>query len=98
MFHINHFRVISLLEGLSFLALLFAAMPAKYYFGLPEAVSVVGMAHGLLFMMFVLMATLVALRHAWSDRYTLMVIICGILPFACFFLDKSLKRQVEALA
>lgn len=98
MLNINTFRVISMVEGLSFLILLFIAMPAKYHFGYPQAVSVAGLGHGLLFMLFFFMAVMMGQRHAWSDRYTLMVIIAGVLPFGCLFLKKSLKRQAEAVA
>ncbi len=96
MLNINHFRHISLLEGLSFLALLFVAMPAKYLFGFPEAVSVIGWAHGLLFMTYIFMASVLAARLGWTERYTLLVFAASIVPFACFFLNPSLRRQVEA--
>ncbi|WP_323668520.1 DUF3817 domain-containing protein, partial [Aliarcobacter butzleri] len=38
-------------ERLSFLILLFIAMPLKYFVGLPIAVKIVGMAHGVLFIL-----------------------------------------------
>lgn len=43
---IAKFRLIGLLEGLSFLVLLFIAMPLKYMAGEPMAVKIVGMTHG----------------------------------------------------
>jgi integral membrane protein len=46
---LKRFRLVATLEGISFLVLLFVAMPLKYFAGMPKAVSVVGMAHGLLF-------------------------------------------------
>jgi integral membrane protein len=45
---LKNFRILSLIEGLSLLVLLFVAMPAKYHFGFNDAVSYTGMAHGLL--------------------------------------------------
>lgn len=96
MLNIKIFRVVSLVEGLSFLVLLFIAMPAKYHFGYPEAVSVVGMTHGLLFSLFFFMTILLGQRRGWSERYSLFVILAGVLPFGWIVLDKSLKRQVTA--
>ncbi|MDH4303765.1 MAG: DUF3817 domain-containing protein, partial [Nitrospira sp.] len=63
---IGKFRVTALAEGSSFLLLLFIAMPMKYFMGMPLAVRVVGLIHGLLFLAYV--AQLVKLRttHQWD--------------------------------
>jgi len=90
---LNNFRIISLIEGLSFLVLLFVAMPLKYYWGYPEAVSMVGMTHGLLFVAYVIMAGMVGQRQGWSDRFTLVVVLAGMLPFGCFVLEHRLKKE-----
>ena len=50
---LKDFRVISLLEALSFVILLLIAMPIKYILGNPELVRVVGMAHGILFVLYI---------------------------------------------
>ena len=49
-------RLISLVEGVSFLLLLGVAMPLKYLAGIPEVVTVVGAAHGVLFILYALAA------------------------------------------
>jgi len=46
-------RLVTWLEGLSLLTLLFVAMPLKHVFGMPLAVRVVGSVHGLLFLLFI---------------------------------------------
>jgi hypothetical protein len=51
---VNRLRVIGIYEGISYLVLLFIAMPLKYFADLPKAVTYVGWAHGLLFVMFIL--------------------------------------------
>lgn len=98
MLSLNSFRIVSMIEGLSFLVLLFVAMPAKHIYGHPEAVSVAGLTHGLLFLLFFFMATTLGQRQKWPDRYLLLVILAGVMPFGCFFLEKSLKRRVAAVA
>ncbi|RYZ34498.1 MAG: DUF3817 domain-containing protein, partial [Myxococcaceae bacterium] len=50
---LRQLRLIAFLEGLSFLGLLFVAMPVKYLLGQPLAVRVAGSVHGLLFLLFV---------------------------------------------
>ena len=56
---LGRFRVISAIEGLSYVLLVFIAMPLKYGLDLPQMVKVLGMAHGVLFMAFVLALVLV---------------------------------------
>ena len=90
---LNNFRIISLIEGLSFLVLLFVAMPLKYQWGYPEAVSMVGMTHGVLFMAYVILAGVVGQRQGWSDRFMFVVVLAGMLPFGCFVLEQRLKKD-----
>lgn len=99
MSYINKFRLVSLLEGVSFLLLLFVAMPLKYQMGVPQAVTVMGWAHGLLFIAYVSMAMNLSNRQGWSGMFSTMVVLAGMVPFACFFLEKRLKKEVpqEAL-
>ena len=63
---IGRLRLISVLEGLSFLALLFIAMPFKYLFGEPLLVRYVGMAHGVLFILFVVALLESSKRYEWE--------------------------------
>ena len=52
---IGRLRVISIVEGISFIVLLLIAMPMKYIWGMPNAVTVVGMVHGVLFLLWCLL-------------------------------------------
>ncbi len=94
---IGRLRLIGLIEGISFLVLLFIAMPLKYAAGLPEAVKYVGWAHGALFMLFI-----VALIHAsseteWSLTKIAGAFVASVVPFGTFVLDRTLKRDEAAL-
>ena len=44
------FRLVAFLEGMSYLLLLFVAVPIKYQMGDPTYVQMLGMPHGLFFM------------------------------------------------
>ena len=44
------FKIVSYLEGISYLLILFVTMPLKYIWDMPEANMVIGMAHGVLFL------------------------------------------------
>ena len=83
------FRVISLLEALSFLVLLLVAMPVKYILGNPELVRIVGMAHGILFVLYILGALLFKNKLNWSNQILVVVILCSIIPLGPFYVDRK---------
>lgn len=94
---VSWLRRISLVEGVSFLLLLGIAMPLKYLGGVPQAVTVVGWAHGLLFIL-----VLHALSQAMSlDRWSLgrsaAVVMAALLPAGPFVLDRRMRAwEAEA--
>jgi len=92
------FRILSLIEGVSLLVLLFIAMPAKYQFGISGVVPVVGLTHGCLWLAYLVMSLAVSHQRQWSVGFWLMSLAASVLPFACFVLEKKLKRMDEAVA
>ncbi|MEX1025021.1 MAG: DUF3817 domain-containing protein [Planctomycetota bacterium] len=89
-------RVVSLLEGLSYLALVFVAMPLKYAWGEPGAVRVVGMAHGVLFVAFVL-ALVLATRAARLGLGTqARLFVLSLIPFGFVLIEKQLAGLSDA--
>jgi integral membrane protein len=91
---LTRLRIVGLLEGVSFLLLLGVAMPLKYYADYPMAVTVVGAAHGALFILFGL-ATLDAWVKVrwWSALWTLAAFVASVLPFGTFVLDGAMRRR-----
>ena len=92
----SHLRSVAFLEGLSYLLLLFVAMPLKYLGDLPIAVSVVGPIHGALFawlgMLVVGGLTSRGRPMSWSVR----IMVAALLPFGMFVIDRGLKAEVNA--
>lgn len=85
------FRTLSLIEGLSLLALLFIAMPAKYQFGYDIAVFYAGITHGVLFLSYLVASLAVSHSQGWSILRWLMVFSAGVVPFGFIFVDRQLK-------
>ena len=83
------FRVISLLEALSFVILLLVAMPIKYILGNPELVRIVGMAHGILFVLYILGALLLKKKLNWSNQILVVIILCSIIPLGPLYIDRK---------
>lgn len=89
---LGQLRLIAFLEGLSLIILLFVAMPLKYQFDMPAMVRYVGMAHGLLFVAYVIYVILARTEFKWSWGKTLLAIILSIVPFGTFWADAKLFK------
>jgi integral membrane protein len=85
-------RRIALIEGISFLILLCIAMPLKYIAHIPQAVLVVGWAHGVLFIIFCVALLRTKLVAGWPLSRCAVVFIAALLPFGPFVID---RRMVE---
>ena len=90
------FRKVAIAEGVSFLVLLFIAMPLKYLAHWPLAVTVVGGLHGLLFVAFGVMAVEVKGEYKKNFRWLMRAGLASILPFGTFVMDKQWKKEEEA--
>lgn len=86
---IKSFRLISYLEGISYLLILFVTMPLKYLLDIPEPNKFIGYAHGGLFMIYILFAFLVKFRKQWNIKILAIVLLCSIIPFATFWMDRK---------
>lgn len=86
------FRIISFIEGLSLITLLFIAMPAKYQFGV-DLVAIAGPVHGALWLAFLPMLEMVSRREAWAKSTWNYALITSVLPFGCFFLEKRFRNN-----
>ena len=95
---IGRFRLVSLLEGVSFLVLLGIAMPLKYAAGIPEAVRYVGWAHGVLFVLFILALLSASTAGRWPLTKIAGAFIASVVPFGAFVLERRLRDEERALA
>ena len=96
--NIQTLRIIGLLEGISFLLLLFIAMPMKYMLDNPVLVKYVGMGHGVLFMLFLIVLFTVCEKQKWSIYMFILGLIASILPFGTFVFDRKLKNFEQPIA
>ena len=92
------FRAIALLEGLSFLFLLFVSMPLKYMMGITEFSFFIGMTHGVLFVIYIVLALEIVIRRHITALQFIRVFIASIIPFGTFFNEGMLKKQQEKFA
>ena len=87
------FKKIAVAEGISYLALLFVAMPLKYFAGMPLAVKYTGWAHGVLFVLYAAFVVMCWMEYKWKFGKTVVIFLASLLPFAPFFVDRNLKEE-----
>jgi integral membrane protein len=83
------FRVIAFLEGVSYLLLLFIATPVKYIGNDPQYVKMLGMPHGVLFIMYIILAFMIKAEYKWNSRQFSVILIASLIPFGTFYVDKK---------
>ena len=88
-------RIIAFLEGLSYLALLFIAMPIKYLYNKPDAVKHTGMAHGVLFVAYVVVLLIVHVVYKWKLSQSFWAFVASLVPFGTFYADKKWFREIK---
>jgi integral membrane protein len=87
------FRIIAFLEGLSYVLLLGIATPLKYLANDPQYVNLLGMPHGILFILYLVFAFWLKPEYAWNKREFIWVILASIIPFGTLYIDhKYLKN------
>lgn len=90
---LKRFRVVSYIEGLSYLVLLFIAMPIKYIGENPYPVKVIGMTHGVLFILFVLVLWDAMRKYEWNTNFSSKLFIYSLIPFGSFVIERKVKAS-----
>ena len=90
----NVFRLISFLEGISYLLLLFIAVPIKYFQGDATYVKMLGMPHGILFMGYIILVILIQKQMKWNLKTMGVVALASVIPFGTFYVDKKYLRSL----
>lgn len=93
--NIGRLRIIGFLEGISFLILVFIALPTKYYLENPSITQTLGPIHGALFILFIINTLSVSIEQNWKFQTTTWkVILACFIPFGTFFIDKKILRKL----
>lgn len=86
---VGRFRLIAFVEGVSYLILLFVAMPLKYFFEQPQAVRSVGTVHGVFFIGYVLLLALSKVEYRWDNTKMWLLLLVSLIPFGNFYADSK---------
>lgn len=89
---LGRLRIIAFAEGISYL-LLGVTMILKYGYDMPQPNYVVGMAHGVLFLVYVILLGQVALTYKWSWIKTSLAFLASLIPLGTFWAEIRLFRD-----
>lgn len=87
------FRITALLEGISYILLLFVAVPIKYFAEDPQYVKLLGMPHGVLFMAYIALAIWLKPEYKWNNKTFIIVLLASIIPFGTFYVEKKFLKN-----
>ncbi|NVJ88004.1 MAG: DUF3817 domain-containing protein [Flavobacteriaceae bacterium] len=86
------FRIVSFLEGISYLLLMSLGLYFKYVLNDPSFVKLFGMPHGILFMLYIILAVLFRSEIKWKSKDFTIILLASIIPFGTFYVDKKYLR------
>ncbi len=85
-------RIIAWCEGISYL-LFGISMPLKYAFDIPEPNYVIGMAHGILFMIYNILILGFATKTKWKIKEVILLCFLSLVPFGTFYGDSKYLKN-----
>ena len=89
---IKIFRILAFLECVSYILLLFIAVPIKYLLDDPTYVKLLGMPHGILFVVYIIFSVIGKNKFKWSYKEFFIVSTASLIPFGTFYVDKKYLR------
>ena len=87
--NIKYFKIVAILEGISYLVLLGIGTPLKHFTGNDIIVRTTGMPHGILFVLYVILALLFIKPQKWSIKDTAIILLASLIPFGTFYVDRK---------
>jgi len=83
------FRIVALLEGVSYILLMTIGLYFKYLLNDDTYVKLLGMPHGVLFMLYILIAFLLRKQEQWSFINFVIILFASLIPFGTFYIDRK---------
>ena len=99
----NAYRVLALLVGVLLAFCSLVALPLKYLaaegsnlqqFG--ESASILWVAHGWAFMIYVVVAFLLSRKAGWTVGFTVVALAAGLIPLLIFWVEHRVTQKMRA--
>lgn len=92
---LTRFRFAAFVTGFGLLGLV-VVMIIRYGYGDPTPSAVYSPVHGVIYMIYLVLAIDLGLKARWSVKGTLLVLIAGCIPFVSFVAERMVTRRVSA--
>ena len=83
------FRIVAFLEGVSYILLMTIGLYFKYQLNDASYVKLLGMPHGLLFVLYIIIAFLLREDEGWETKDFSIVLFASVIPFGTFYIDRK---------
>lgn len=99
----SSYRVLAFVVGVLLAVCALVAAPMKYLltdgstlqsFG--EDLSILWLLHGWIFMVYVVVAFLLARRARWSVGFTVLMLVAGLIPLLIFWVEHRVVQKIRA--
>lgn len=94
---LTRYRVMAYATGVMLLLLVFVAMPMKYVGDDERGVQIIGTIHGWLYLVYLIVAFMLAHRLRWPVGRTILLLLAGTIPFASFVAERKVVHAVRPL-
>ena len=97
------YRVLAMIVGVLLTILVFVAVPLKYFpadgtslqqFG-DQLTSIVGVAHGWIYMVYLVVSFALSRRMRWPLPFTILVLLAGLIPILIFWVEHQVTLRVR---
>ena len=92
---ISLFRKVALLEGMSYIILLFIGVPLKYLLNNDWVVKLLGMPHGVLFIAYIIFSLILYKKMKWSNLDFIIILSASLIPFGTFYIDRKYLKNLK---
>lgn len=93
---LRNYRIMAWIVGVPLAVLILVAVPLKYAADNPTPVTVIGVAHGYLYLIFIITAVMLSIKRRWNFKRTIIVILCGTIPLLSFYTEHVVHKKVLA--
>ena len=83
------FRIIAFLEGVSYILLMTFGLYFKYQLNDDSYVKLLGMPHGILFILYIVLAFLLRKKENWNFLNFSIILFASLIPFGTFYIDRK---------
>ncbi len=90
---LGQLQFLAIVEGISYISF-GLTMPLKYVYGIKEPNYVVGMAHGVLFIAYVLWVLRVHFNRKVSYSKTFIMLVASLVPFMTFWVERKMLKTL----